>query len=224
MSKRMILPLLFGLTGCAILIWLGTWQVQRLSWKESVLSDINSRILAEPVPVPEQPSEDAHGYLPVTASGDLMGDEIHVLASVKRRGAGYRVISVLQMGSRRILIDRGFVPTDRKEEPRAASDVTITGNLHWPDEIDSYTPEPDTTRDIWFARDLPAMAQTLNTEPVLIVARDSTETDPAIDPLPIDTNAIPNDHLQYAITWFSLAVLWFGMTVYLLWRIRQRTI
>ena len=45
-----------------------------------------------------------------------------------------------------------------------------------------------------------------------------------IEPMPVDSSGIPNDHMNYAITWFSLAAVWLGMTAYLLWRIRQRTV
>ena len=71
-------------------------------------------------------------------------------------------------------------------------------------------------------RDADAIAAALRTEPTFIVAREPTGGE--IEPMPVDTSAIPNDHLQYAITWFSLAAVWLGMTVYLLWRIRQRTV
>ena len=66
------------------------------------------------------------------------------------------------------------------------------------------------------------MAAALNTEPLLIVARE-TSLKSAIVPLPVDTAAIPNDHLAYAITWFLLAFVWSGMTVLLGWRITQRS-
>ena len=64
------------------------------------------------------------------------------------------------------------------------------------------------------------MAALLGAEPVLIVARASTGD--GIVPVPVDTSSIANSHWQYAVTWFLLAVVWFGMTVFLLWRIRQR--
>ena len=99
----------------------------------------------------------------------------------------------------------------------------VTGNLHWPDEITGSTPEPDLMRNIWFARDVPAMADTLGTEPVLIIARQIDPSD-GPRPMPVGTEGIPNDHLQYAGTWFSLAMIWFVMTLYLLWRIRQKTV
>ena len=65
-----------------------------------------------------------------------------------------------------------------------------------------------------------AMAEALGTEPLLVVARRVTPGDPAIEPMPVDTSGIPNDHLQYAITWFSLAVVWLIMTAYYI--VRQR--
>ena len=68
----------------------------------------------------------------------------------------------------------------------------------------------------------PAMAEALNTEPVLLVLRDPPQTDLGVTPFPVDSGAIPNDHLSYAITWFLLAAVWLGMTLYLVWRISRR--
>ena len=77
---------------------------------------------------------------------------------------------------------------------------------------------------MWFARDLQPMAEVLGTEPVLVVLRSATQMDPSITPLPLDSAAVANNHLNYAITWFSLAAVWLGMTAFWLWRIRRRTI
>ncbi len=66
------------------------------------------------------------------------------------------------------------------------------------------------------------MAAKLGTEPLLIVA--SQPTGQGIAPVPVDTAGIPNDHWGYAIQWFLLATVWGVMTLYLLWRIRQRTV
>ena len=65
------------------------------------------------------------------------------------------------------------------------------------------------------------MADFLKTEPILIVARTVTLPDDPVDPLPVDGAGIPNDHLQYAITWFSLAAIWLIMTLTFLWRARN---
>ncbi len=218
MTARMILPMLFGLIGAAILIGLGTWQVQRLAWKQGVLAEIDARIAADPVPLPGPGGE--WRYTPVRAEGRLTGESLRVLVSRKQVGAGYRRIAVLDVAGRRVLVDLGFVPEGEQVDlPQAP--VTVIGNLHLPQEVDSYTPAPDLAKGLWFARDVPAMAKALNTEPTLIIARAPVVD--GIEPLPVDSSAIPNDHLGYAITWFSLAVVWLGMTVLYLWRIRRRT-
>ncbi len=216
--RRTLFLLIFSLAGLGVLLWLGTWQVQRLAWKQEILSEIDSRIAAEPVPLPQQVSEDADKYLPVTISGDMEPGEIHVLVSVKQVGAGYRIIQSFSTEDRTILVDRGFVPTTAKQTERSTGPMEVTGNLHWPDEIDSYTPEADIDSNIWFARDVPNLAAALGAEPILLIAR--SQTDPGVTPLPVDTAGIPNDHLQYAITWFGLALVWAAMTGYFLWRNR----
>ncbi|PWE33325.1 SURF1 family protein [Maritimibacter sp. 55A14] len=226
MRMRMILPTIFGLAGFAVLMALGIWQMQRLAWKESVLAEMRAAMTAAPVALPDGPDAAAHNYLPVRASGRIGEGAIRILGSRRLVGPGYRLISAFETGGRRILLDRGFVAQARGDAPLPVQDdVTVAGNLHWPDEIDaSFTPEPDLDANIWFARDVPAMARHLGTEPVLLVARDETgDTGPAT-PWPVDMSGIANDHLEYAITWFSLSVLWLGMTLYLLWRIRQRTV
>ena len=107
MTRRMILPLLFGLVGCAILIGLGTWQLQRLAWKKGVLAQISARLNDTPVPLPVVPDPARDKYLPVRAAGRFTGPEIDVLVSLKETGAGYRVISAFQTDDgRMILVDR----------------------------------------------------------------------------------------------------------------------
>ena len=222
MTRRMFLPLLFGLVGCAILIGLGTWQLQRLAWKKGVLAQISARLNDTPVPLPVVPDPARDKYLPVRAAGRFTGPEIDVLVSLKETGAGYRVISAFQPHDGRMIpVDRGFLPEDQRARPRTATSARVVGTLHWPEETDSFTPPPDAARDIWFARDVPAMAAKLQTEPVLIVTREATGD--GITPLPVGTQGIPNNHLNYAVTWFSLAAVWAGMTLLLLWRIRRRT-
>lgn len=222
MSRRMIFPLLLGVIGTAILISLGVWQLQRLAWKEGLLAQIDARIAAAPVTVPSQPDPDADKYLPVIAEGRLTGEHLDVLVSRKQLGAGVRVIEVFESEGRRLLVDRGFIPEAQRSDPRDQSVTQIVGNLHWPEEVDGFTPPPDQKTGLWFARDLPAMATELNAEPVLIVARSSTGN--GIEPMPVDNSDTPNDHLGYAIQWFGLALVWLGMTGYLLWRISRRTV
>jgi surfeit locus 1 family protein len=217
--RRLMFLLIFGLTGAGILISLGVWQVQRLAWKERVLAEIESRIDAAPVALPRALSPADDRYMPVEVSGSFQPDEVHVLVSIKRVGPGFRIIAPFETDDgRRILVDRGFVADEDKRNPRSLGSTIVRGNLHWPREIDSYTPDPDLNTNTWFARDVPQMAAHLGTEEVLVIAK--SETDPSVTPMPVDTAGIPNDHLQYAITWFSLAAIWTMMTALFLWRSR----
>jgi len=220
--RRFLFLLLIGLAGAAVLVALGNWQIRRLAWKQDVLAEISARIDEAPVPLPAHPDPERDRYLAVEVQGTMEPGEIDVLVSTKALGAGYRVIApfVTDTG-RRILIDRGFIPASDKGASRGAGPMSVTGNLHWPDEIDSFTPGPDLAANIWFARDVPSLAKELRTEPVLLVSR--SENDPAITPLPVSTEGIPNDHLQYAVTWYGLALIWAVMTLYFLWRTRARS-
>lgn len=221
--RRYVFAILLGLSGAGVLIGLGVWQVQRLAWKEGILAKIETKISADPVALPAAPDKARDQYLPVMIEGDFTGEGLRVLASLKQVGAGYRMIAVFQTtNGRRILVDRGFLPIE-EVDTKAAGSARIRGNLHWPEEVDSYTPAPDAATGLWFARDVPAMAAALKTDPVMVVTWAADPADPALIAIPVDTTHIPNDHMNYAITWFSLAAVWLGMTIYLLWRIRRRT-
>ncbi|MGJ8628154.1 MAG: SURF1 family protein [Sulfitobacter sp.] len=216
--SRALFFVVIGLGGAAILVSLGIWQVQRLAWKQGVIADINARIIAAPVDLPGNPDPTKDAYLPVTVTGTLGAQALRVLVSQKDVGPGYRMISAMNTGSSVVMVDRGFLPVDATP-PQAISDaVTVIGNLQWPQETDKFTPTPDTEKNIWFARDVDAMAAALKTQPILIVAREIAGHSGDVTPLPVDTARIPNDHLQYAITWFSLAVIWLAMSVYFLRR------
>ena len=223
MLRRMIFPILMGIVGCAFLAGLGVWQVQRMHWKNGVLAQIESRMQGAAIALPAAPSEEADEYRAVMVQGQFTGQFIELLAGQQGASPGVRIIEAFETGEgRRVLIDRGFLQDDARGVPRNAGANEVIGNLLWPNDADSYTPPPDPKTGLWFARDLPAMAEKLGTEPILIVA--SQLTGDGIAPVPVNTSSIPNDHWGYAIQWFSLCAVWGVMTVYLLWRIRQRTV
>lgn len=224
--SRSISALMLGAVGIAVLLSLGVWQLRRLAWKEGVIAAIEAQIGAEPVRLSTIASPDpaADLYRPVTVSGRTTGEELLVLTGRKGEGAGFEVIAVLETDDgKRVLLDRGFIPEAARDDARPPVALAVTGNLHWPRDADSYTPPPDPGTGLWFARDVEAMSENVNTMPLLVVARKVTGDAQGIVPVPVDTSTIPNDHRQYAITWFSLAGVWAGMTGFLLWRIRQRT-
>ena len=220
--RRLFWPLFFGILGTVVLVSLGTWQLQRMAWKEGVIAEINARIASDPVALPDPIDVERDKYLPVAASGTITEDEIHLLASTRDAGAVYRLVSAFETdGGRRIMIDRGWIKTADKDAARPAHDVDAVGNLHWPDERDSFTPANDVDSNIWFARDVDQMAEVLNTEPVLLIVREDSDKGAIATPLPVDTAALPNNHLEYVLTWYGLAIVWVAMTLYYLRRMRK---
>jgi surfeit locus 1 family protein len=223
MLRRMIFPILLGLVGCAVLISLCLWQLQRMEWKNGILAEINGMIGAEPVALMAQPDPQADKYRPVFVDGAFTGAFVEVLAGQVGASPGVLVIEAFETADgRRILVDRGFLEETARAVPRAPRMARVVGNLHWPVDATQYTPPPDARTGLWFARDVPAMAAKLNTEATFIVAREPTGD--GIAPQPVNTSTIPNDHWGYAITWALLAVVWAAMTGYLLWRIKRRTV
>ena len=222
--KRIWFIVFIGFAGTACLLYLGKWQIDRLYWKLDVLNKIDQKIAAAPVPMPGEPSESSHKYLSVEISGQFLQESIRVLASKKRYGAGYRIIHVFRTNGRRLLVDLGFVGLETDYDVDLINDISLVGNLHWPDEVDNFTPEPDLENNIWFARNVERVASALKTEPILLILKDSTLKDQNIKPMPIDTTHIPNDHLQYAITWFSLAIIWALMSCLFIWTTRQKAV
>lgn len=202
----------------ALLVSLGNWQVARQAEKTAYIAAIDARLEAAPSQVPAIPDPQADQFRAVSVTGLFTGPEIRVLVSTRDYGAGYRIIQAFEVEGRRLLVDRGYVRSAAKDTPRPTGAATIEGNLHWPQERDSYTPENDVAGNTWYARDVPALAQALGTEEVLIVTRIEAPARPQILPLPLDTSTIPNNHLEYIITWYGLAAVWVLMTAYFLKR------
>ena len=220
--RRYLFPAIIGLIGTVILASLGVWQLQRAEWKQGLLSALQAGIEAAPVHLPAQ-VDPSMKYLPVYLRGTTTGQEILILSGTQTQ-AGYQVVSgfVAQDG-RRVMVDRGFIPQGARLTPRPAAALEIEGNLHWPDERSSATPEPNMEENIWFAREVDRMAAALGTEPILIVARAVAGDVQGVTPIPLGIEGIPNSHLSYAVQWFLLAATWAGMTGFLIWRINRRS-
>ena len=217
--RRMIGPLIFGLGGAAILVKLGLWQLDRLEWKTALINTESARMSAPPVALPATLDPLKDHFLHVEITGTLGAEMADVLTSIPQVGPGYKMIAALETPQgRRVLVDLGFILEENRAAPRPSGSVSVTGNVFWPNETDWFTPQMDQTRNIWFARDLDLMSAALQTEPVMIVARTIT---PPVANLYLRPSDRPNNHLNYAITWFSLAFVWLGMTGLLLWRIRR---
>ena len=218
MSHKLF-KLLFIISGTVVLLFLGQWQLDRLVWKQSILVEIESKISGLPRSLPSDVEETMHKYLPVQLSGKIKGSFIKVMASQKFIGAGYRIIVPFELEKgKMILVDLGFIRHEFANDTSLDGNLSITGNLHWPKEVDFFTPAPDFKNNIWFARDVKKLSKELGTEPVLVVAKSFSPSIIHLNPLPINIENIPNNHKQYAITWFSLAFICLGMGVFFIYR------
>ena len=176
--------------------------------------------------LPALPDPERDGFLRVRVTGEIDGRELHVLTTLTPYGPGFRVIAPLTDSSGRVVLaDLGYVPEAAKDAAsRTAGAVEVVGALYWPNETDGFTPAPDREANIWFARDLVSMAEALGAEPVLIIAEQHAGSLGGGDwpkPLRLGVN-LANDHLQYAITWFSLALIWAVMSTMLVRREQER--
>lgn len=220
---RYIAPLLFGLVGTAILVSLGLWQLQRLEWKEAILAEIDARMAADPIALPAEPNEAEHRFTPVQIEGTVQGDPVFVFTTIPDQGVRFRVIYPMTLADQRsILVELGTVDPDVFDQVEIAGAFAITGMMHWPQETDAFTPPPDPDLGYFYARDVDALATLLQTEPVFVVAETVDPVAPLLVPGLIDTSAIPNNHLEYVLTWFGFAIVWVGMTLLWLRRTAQR--
>lgn len=222
----------FGALGVAILIGLCVWQIQRLMWKEAVIATLEMRLSAPPKPLPVSFAPAVQEFSRVTVSGRFDGatgahgfTDAPLLTSQRPQGPGYRVIQPFDTDDgRRIMVDRGYVPVSEKNvngsaakpTPAPQGAISLTGALRWPDEGGGGA--YGVNDNVWIQRDLAEMARLFDAEPVLIVAETSTAIGDWPIPQPIEAINVPNNHLEYALTWGALAVIWAVMTGWLAFR------
>ena len=121
-----------------------------------------------------------------------------------------------------VVVDRGFVPLDRKDMATRAQGaphgtVDIVGVMRWPESRGMFTPADDVKNNVWYLRDPAAMAQAKNWGEIAPFYIDQeAPVPPGGLPLPGKLVVhLPDNHLQYAITWFGLALGLAG--VYAVW-------
>jgi surfeit locus 1 family protein len=212
-------PTVISLPAFLVLLGLGSWQLERLHWKEGLIAQRGAAMNAPPVPLPasvdEARTEEFHN---VRVRGELLNDKELYLAATNEIGTvGKQVFTPLRLEDGRVLfVNRGFVPDDRKDparraEGQRAGPVEIEGRIriapetkpHW------FVPDNRPDRNFWFYPDLTAMAAADALGGVLPFYIDAG---PAPNPggwpkggvTRLDN--IPNNHLQYAITWYALAI------------------
>jgi surfeit locus 1 family protein len=209
------------LAALAVLLSLGTWQVQRLHWKEGLLADIAARRTAPAVDLATIETMVANGgdieYRNVTATGRYLNDKERHFFATYDGASGFYVYTPLQLDDGRYLfVNRGFVPYEAKEpEMRKQGQLTgrqtVTGlaRARLPGKPSSLVPDNDVAENIFYWKDLDVMASSdgLEKDKIVPFFVDADKT-PNPSGLPIGGVTIidlPNDHLQYAVTWYGLA-------------------
>jgi surfeit locus 1 family protein len=207
----------------AVLVSLGLWQMHRLAWKEALIAERDSRLAAAPVTLDQALDEfDADRsveFLKVEARGAFQHDAELYMLTTQGGVPGFEVVTPLaSIDGVIVLADRGFVPENQKEPARRpgsqpAGEVTLEGILRrHVGGRGPFSPENDPAANLWYWWDIPAMLAFAHVAPdarvapfVLHVLPGATSAE-APRPAAFD-ETLTNNHLQYALTWFALAVI-----------------
>ena len=231
-------PTVFAVVGTVILIGLGVWQLDRKVWKENLIKTVTSRVSRAPENLPARASwpqlaPEGNEYARVTFPAEFLeGQEalVYFAGSPFRpdvKGPGFWVFAPAQLaGGSIVLVNRGFVPIERKypaSRPGSATQgsVEIVGVMRWPEARGLFTPADDVAGNVWYVRDPKAMAaaKTWATAAPFYIDQEAPVPTGGL-PLPGKLSVtLPDNHLQYAITWFGLALALAG--VYTTWLVRR---
>jgi surfeit locus 1 family protein len=213
--RRSVLASLAVLLAIAAFLALGVWQLERRAWKLDLIARVDARLAAAPVAAPGPDAwpglarDDA--YTRVTATGRFLNDRETPVLAVTDRGSGYWILTPLATPAFTVLVNRGFVPPDRRDpatrpEAQPSGEVTITGLLRPTEPGGGFLRGNDPAHDRWYSRDVAAIAAArgVTAAPYFI------DADAAPNPggLPVGGLTVVrfrNAHLSYALTWFALA-------------------
>lgn len=212
---------------CAGFFALGVWQVHRLAWKEALIAHVDQELRAAPTPPPprtEWPSlrREQDEYRRIRAEGRFAFDREVLVRASTELGAGYWVLTPLQLDDGSwLLVNRGFVnPEMRGHVPHEGERQTVVGLLRLSEPHGTLLQTNVPGEGRWYSRDVPAIAATQRLAgPVAPFFLDE-QAAPATArrwPRPgLTVVRFPNDHLQYALTWFALAAMVAAAIGYLL--------
>jgi cytochrome oxidase assembly protein ShyY1 len=222
---------MIALLGFAVLLGLGTWQIERKAWKERLIETITQRIKTEPMvlPAPTEWIAMAAGdweFRRVNLRIEPVGKDVLVYISGSNlrddvKAPGYLVFTPVRLpDGGRLVVNRGYVSD--QSYPRLSGAQDIVGALRWPEAPSWFVADHDAAGDVWYVRDQRAMAELKGWGPVApFYVEQEAPVPPGGSPHPAALQVrLRNDHLQYAVTWYGLAaVLALMFTV---WAIRRR--
>ncbi len=211
-------PTLVSVPALAVLLALGTWQIERLHWKEALIAAREASLAAPPAAL----GAGAQGldelaeldFRRVSVRGRFRHQaEIHLVAPSLRGEACYHVVTPLARGGgeRVVLVDRGWVPPALKlaaSRPRGqvAGTVTVEGIARAQGAQGMFVPDNDPGKNLWYWRDLTGMAAHLGLALAPVLVEAGAAANPGGWPLGGQTRTeLRNDHLGYALIWYALA-------------------
>jgi surfeit locus 1 family protein len=222
-------PSLATLAALIVLVSLGTWQVERVRWKEGLIAARTAQLAAPAEILPAQGDWRAWDFRRAEVRGTFRHDLEQLFGASTHDGQlGHHVLTpLLRPDGSALLIDRGWVPTDRahpaaRREGQVDGPVTITGIARYRgDEAAGwFTPANQPDQALWFSYDLPALEQALGLTLLPVVVEADDRPNPGGLPVGGLTRiGLANDHLQYAITWYGLALTL--LAVYLAFSLRR---
>ena len=209
----------------ALLCALGIWQVERLAWKRDLIDRVDARIHAVAVPAPRQATE-LDEYRHVFAIGVFDHEKATLVQAATIRGAGYWVLTPLhEADGSSILINRGFIPPEAKSRySRPSGMVKVSGLLRLSEPGGGFLRSNDPAHDRWYSRDIAAIAKARRISPVSPSFFIDAAAGSGADSLPIGGLTVvnfPNNHLQYAITWFVLAAMIIAAYIFAMRQLRK---
>ena len=230
-------PTVFVALTLPVLLGLGIWQLERREWKTALLEHVADGMSAPPVVLPAVIDDPmAWDFRRVSVSGTFLHDAEMLLTGRSHRGrAGALVVTPLrrsepEAAGQIVLVDRGWVPVDRqlpesRSDSLAAGPVRVEGVARIPPARGWLRPDNRPEENLWFWIDLPAMAAYAGAPTVAPLVVEAGPGDaPEALPVAVQTAIdIPNNHLQYALTWFSLAAALLAIYILYHWRQSGRT-
>jgi surfeit locus 1 family protein len=208
-------PTLISVPAFLVMVGLCIWQVQRLHWKEALIAEREARVAAEPAALPAADADPAAAeYRRVRLEGVFLHDkELYLGARSLNGNPGYHVLTPFALAEEgTVLVDRGWVPVERKTpESRAEGQPegpqALEGIVRLPRGRAWMQPDNEPGRNMWFFVDLPAMAAASGASfRADLYVEAGPKENPGTYPVGGQTRIeLPNDHLQYAITWGLLA-------------------
>ena len=237
----LLLPAILTIIGTVILCILGTWQLQRMQEKHAYIERLEAQAAGAPAAIP--PSAEWAKLDPATldltrvtargayVDGPIAGVRTTIAAgppgSRQLSGFGRWVFQGFRLEDGGIiLINRGFVPESRMGQIGPASGPdTVTGFLRAPETRNSFTPEDLPAIREFYTRDPAGIAAALGLPPAPFYLEAEREGDGLKAPAGVDVREligrIPDNHLQYALTWFGLALTLLGVFAAYVWQARK---